>query len=352
MLYSGNSGRSKIREDLVEGIMEMLRNSNVHVKSFRNAMDRFNDEEECEGLSLKLIHTRVQDGRVYNLPTASEVAALVVGDFEENMDKRDIILEKSNGKLKRISELHPCYLPLQYPLLFPYGEDGFRLGIKNGFTGINKKKKPNISMREYFAYLIQVRRVGSQVLLLSRRLLQQFLVDAYTMIEAHRLRYIRKNQSNLRTLNFSKFVDAAKDGNSTVSIEGARILLPSTFTGGPRYMHMMYLDAMSICKYHGYPSLFITYTCNPKWPELIRCFQDNKLRAEDRPELCCRLFKVKLDKLIDDLTKKHVLGKTVTGIYSFIVNIVGKYGVIVCCSNIILWFLTIFILFFCSNLHC
>lgn len=105
------------------------------------------------------------------------------------------------------------------------------------------------------------------------------------MIEAHRLRYIRKNQSNLRTLKFSKFVDAAKDGNSTVSIEGACILLPSTFTGGPRYMHMMYLDAMSICKYHGYPSLFITYTCNPKWPELIRCFQDNKLRAEDRPEL-------------------------------------------------------------------
>lgn len=41
---------------------------------------------------------------------------------------------------------------------------------------------------------------------------------------------------------------------------------------------------------------------------------------------------------MDDLTKKHVLGKTVAGIFSFIVNILGKYGVIVCCSNIILWF--------------
>uniref|UniRef100_A0A0D3AV48 Uncharacterized protein n=1 Tax=Brassica oleracea var. oleracea TaxID=109376 RepID=A0A0D3AV48_BRAOL len=40
----------------------------------------------------------------------------------------DIILEKNSGKLKRINELHPCYLPLQYPLIFPYGEDGFRLG--------------------------------------------------------------------------------------------------------------------------------------------------------------------------------------------------------------------------------
>lgn len=313
IICSGNSGKAKIRPDLVESIMEMLRECNVHVKSFRNSMDRFNDEEETRDVSLVLIHTRFQDGRVYNLPTSSEVAALVVGNFQENMDKRDIILQKTSGKLKRISELHPCYLPLQYPLIFPYGEDGFRLGIKHGFTGPFKNKKPNISMREYFAYLIQVRKVGSQVLHLSRRLLQQFLVDAYTMIESHRLRFIRKNQSNLRTLKFSKFVEAANQGNSSVSIEGNRIIIPSSFTGGPRYMHQMYLDAMTICKYHGFPDLFITFTCNPKWAELKRYFDQYNLRSEDRPELCYRLFKVKLDSLMDDLTKKHWLGKTVSG---------------------------------------
>lgn len=293
--------------------MEMLRISNVHVKSFRSVKDRFNEEESSEELSLVLINTRLKDGRVYNLPTSKEVAALVVGDAHENIDKRDIILEKNNGKLKRISELHPSYIPLQYPLLFPYGEDGFRLDIQNGFTGINKKKKPIISMREYFCFRIQVRNFGSQVLLLSRRLLQQFLVDAYTMIESHRLRYIRKNQSNLRTVKFSKFVDAANNGTTTVAIEGNRIIIPSSFTGGPRYMHQMYFDAMCIYKYFGYPSLFITFTCNPKWPELSRYLRKFNLRAEDRPELCCRLFKIKLDKLMEDLTKKHILGKTVAG---------------------------------------
>lgn len=293
--------------------MNMLRGCNVHVKTFRNAMDRFNNESECQDVSLVLINDRQKDGRVYNLPTSSEVAALVVGDFQLNMDKRDIILEKNSGKLKRINELHPCYLPLQYPLIFPYGEDGFRLGIKNGFTGITKNKKANISMREFFAYRIQIRKVGSQALLLSRRLQQQFLVDAYTMIETQRLRYIRKNQSNLRSLNYSKFVAAANDGLSSLPIEGNRIIIPSSFTGGPRYMHQMYLDCMSICKYFGFPDLFITFTCNPKWPELIRYFEKYNLRSEDRPELCCRLFKVKLDKLMDDLTKKHLLGKTVSG---------------------------------------
>lgn len=295
--------------------MEMLRACNVHVKSFRNVMDRFNDADDTETLSLVLLHTRLQDGRVTNLPTASEVAALVVGDFRENMDKRDIILEKTSGKLKRINELHPCYLPMQYPLIFPYGEDGFRLGIKNGFTGITKNKKPNISMREFFSYRIMIRKVGSHVLLLSRRLLQQFLVDAYTMIESHRLRFIRKNQAKLRTLKFSKFVAAANEGHSNVSIEGNRIILPASFTGGPRYMHQMYLDAMTICKYFGFPSLFITFTCNPKWPELERYMQKFNLKAEDRPELCCRLFKIKLDRLMDDLTKKYLLGKTVAGMY-------------------------------------
>ncbi|CAN6996364.1 unnamed protein product, partial [Brassica rapa subsp. trilocularis] len=234
---SGNSGKSRIRPDVVASIMEMLRECNVHVKTFRNAMDRFNNDEETEEVSLVLIHSRLKDGRVYNLPTSSEVAALVVGDFQQNMDKRDIILEKTSGKLKRISELHPCYLPLQYPLIFPYGEDGFR-----------------------------------------------------------------------------KFVEAANQGQATLAIEGNRIIIPSSFTGGPRYMHQMYLDAMTICKYFGFPDLFITFTCNPKWPELNRYFEKYKLKSEDRPELCCRLFKVKLDSLMDDLTKKHLLGKTVSGL--------------------------------------
>lgn len=159
-------------------------------------------------------------------------------------------------------------------------------------------------MREFFAYQIQIRRVGSQVLLFLRWLLQQCLVDAYTMIESHRLRYIRKNQGIVRSLSYKKFVAAASDGFSSLPIEGNHIIIPYFFTGGLRYMHQMYLDAMDICKYYVFPDLFITFTCNPKWPELTRYFQKYNLRAEDRPDLCCRLFKVKV---------KHLLGRTVSG---------------------------------------
>lgn len=57
-MYSGDSARSKIRPDLVQAIMEMLRICNVHVKTFRNTMERFNAEDECEELSLVLIKKR------------------------------------------------------------------------------------------------------------------------------------------------------------------------------------------------------------------------------------------------------------------------------------------------------
>ncbi|KAG6672053.1 hypothetical protein I3842_16G038000 [Carya illinoinensis] len=48
--------------------------------------------------------------------------------FLEDDAHWDIFVEYKGG-LKMINELHPPYMALQYPLLFPYGEDGFRLGI-------------------------------------------------------------------------------------------------------------------------------------------------------------------------------------------------------------------------------
>nr|KAJ0226811.1 hypothetical protein LSAT_V11C100048490 [Lactuca sativa] len=50
-----------------------------------------------------------------------------------------------------------------------------------------------------------------------------------------------------------------------------------------------YLDAMSLCKWFGYPDFFITFTCNPKWPEIKRLLKDISLQPEDRPDILCRL---------------------------------------------------------------
>ncbi|CAN6879388.1 unnamed protein product, partial [Brassica oleracea] len=112
-----------------------------------------------DSFHMRIVSDRVKDGRTYDTPTASEVAALIPGDFNLDMDKRDIVLQQKSGKLLRIDEIHASYLALQYPLLFVHGEDGFRLGIKKGVTKATEKlKKENISMRQFFAFRLHERK--------------------------------------------------------------------------------------------------------------------------------------------------------------------------------------------------
>ena len=301
---SDRAAAKKLREPLVLLLKNMLDQCNPHVKAFRSARDRF-DVEGSTGYRMRLIESRQSDGRTHNLPTANEVVALIPGDFVLNMETGDIVLESTSGKLQRISELHPVYLPLQYPLLFPYEEDGFRLNIPIGFEDITARKSKNVTMREYFAFRILERRWEAPTITRSVRLFHQFLVDAYTIIESSRLHYLWLNQKKLRSSSYAAIQKAATRAGAKMAEQGSRIFIPATFTGGKRYMKQHYYDVMALCKYHGFPDIFITFTCNPKWPEVTRYLKKYNLTTEDRPEILCRVFKMKLDNLIGELTKKN-----------------------------------------------
>ena len=54
---------------------------------------------------------------------------MVRGDLSFGTFKRDIIIQKHNKDLKRICSICPVYMPLQYPLLFTFGERGFQIGV-------------------------------------------------------------------------------------------------------------------------------------------------------------------------------------------------------------------------------
>ena len=71
---------------------------------------------------------------------------------------------------------------------------------------------------------------------------------------------------------------------------------------------------MAICRYAGYPDLFLTFTCNPKWPEIeyfIESIEGQK--SEDRPDIVSRVFSIKLMELINDIKHRHVFGRVVAG---------------------------------------
>nr|KAJ0226239.1 hypothetical protein LSAT_V11C100049790 [Lactuca sativa] len=265
--FGGEKDQSTtIDSDIIQDIKVMLDSNNVLVRSYMMVRDTFQKNPQVD-MKLRLIGRRERDGRTYNLPTASEVAALI----------RDIVVETKTGFLQRISELHPSYLPLQYPLLFPYGDDGYSVDILHrGLSFTTNSKRAKCTMREYFAFRIQDRDHSFSLILNSKRLFQQFLVNVYTMIETERLHYIRRQQHVLRCESYENLRKQKAQGSTKVSNVGQRVILPSSFTGGARYMLQNYLDAMSLCKWFGYPDFFITFTCNPKWPEIKRILHFNQ----------------------------------------------------------------------------
>ncbi len=68
------------------------------------------------------------------MPTVDEVVALMVRDGSEVVDMRDVVVAQQAGPFQCISELHVGYMALHYPLLFPYGEDGWHPNIL--FNGV------------------------------------------------------------------------------------------------------------------------------------------------------------------------------------------------------------------------
>jgi hypothetical protein len=68
---------------------------------------------------------------------------------------------------------------------------------------------------------------------------------------------------------------------------------------------------MAISAAVGFPDLFITFTCNPNWPEIQGFLQKENLTPQDRPDIVTRVFKIKFDEFLKDLTKRNVLGKVV-----------------------------------------
>lgn len=297
----------------MEHIKKSLNGCNPFVKQYRNAATRIKKSGARE-FNLRLLSVRNRDGRMYNIPTASEVAALVVGDIDMSFSVRDVINEFKKGKPKRINELHTAYLPLQYPLLFPHGEDGYRDDVRHYHNGVpNMRSRTRVSMREFFAFRLMGREAETSLLLNASKLLQQFIEDGYTMMESQRLLWVKTHQKELRVDLYQGLSDAVIRGETNASATGKRIILPSSFTGGARYMVQNYQDAMAFCRWAGYPDIFLTFTCNANWPEIRRFTDPLKIKPSCRTDICTRVFKMKLRTLMNTIKEEQIFGRVKAG---------------------------------------
>jgi hypothetical protein len=251
-------------------------------------------------ISMAIKQDRTIDPRRYNAPKANEVAIVFSNTDGEPPLERDLIIHlrgnptnPAEPKVKRISVLDPNLEPMVYPLLFPYGEQGWSpdISLHGG------RVRTRVTQMQYYGYRFAVRDEFNP-LLNAGKLTQQLFVDAYVKTEANRLNYLRLNQSKLRVDLYSGLLDHINSGTDLAGrLPGKPVILPSSFQGSPRNMHQNYQDAMAIVRKYGKPDFFITMTCNPMWKE-IRENLEVWQKVEHRPDLVARVFNLKLKELL------------------------------------------------------
>ena len=142
----------------------------------------------------------------------------------------------------------------------------------------------------------------------------QYIVDMYVKAESERLLYIKLHQKELRA---DKYIHLCDGINNDVGQEGLGqlVILPSSFTGSPRYMHERTQDALRYVQVFGRPTFFITFTCNPKWPEIQSILLSGQTAVE-RHDLVARVFRQKVIKLKDLLIKSQLYGPVQAYMYT------------------------------------
>ena len=131
------------------------------------------------------------------------------------------------------------------------------------------------------------------------RLLNEWVVDMFSRVEDERLLFIRRNQSKIvkRKDTIAAVEGIAQAGRpGHIHLPGSSVHLP----GSRLYQLRLLSDALAIVARGGKPTLFITFTCNPNWPEIKAQLAPGQI-ASDRPNVVCTVFHQYLARLLKEL---------------------------------------------------
>ena len=298
----------------------MLRRENLYIQDFITTSEIPPDQLGSARMVLNT-SARPIDGhsRVYNT-NLIEVAVLM----NENHGPRDIILNQRGGGLQKISDTHRFFDALQFVLLHPLAHDGWYLNLFHVSPGEQTREgspvytTKRLTARQFYSYHLHTQPGKSDAIFRTCRLFQEYLVVSFAKIENNRLYFIQTNQSKLRAELYNNLCDAMHRHDAQNSTDplvvGRPVILPSSFAGSPRDMHRRFQDQMAIVRRLGKPDLFVTFTCNPNWPEITEALLPGQ-QAKDRPDIVSRVFKIKLKSLMADLVKDDIFGKCVAHVY-------------------------------------
>ena len=211
-------------------------------------------------------------------------------------------------------------MPLHFTLLFVNGTPGWDQNLQQADS------TRRVTPRQFFVYHLNIRHTRSDYLFQAGRLFQEWILNAWITCENQRLAYQRGNQKTLRADTYKNLRQAVTERqqqqrapadslyNNEHENAPGRVILASSFQGSPRWFNAKFQDSMAVVRDMHKPDLFLTMTCNPKWPEINAGLRPGQT-PQDRPDLVARVFKLKKDQFMKDLTKGCIFGRTLAHLW-------------------------------------
>ena len=313
--------RPQLDRTILRGLHDMLTDHNPFIRIYKTARERLAAQPGHFRILLnpqmRLVLQSGADRRRENLPTSTELAGILPDEFTDE-SRRDVLLAvrepgRTGQQLHRVPVTHAAYMPLHYVLLFPYGEYGWHYGIELR-DAHRVRQRTRFEQRPFYRFRLHTRTREDSLLFWAGRLFQQYVVDAFVACETTALDWLRKNQDKIRADVYNGLADTLIREDVSPGNLGRRFILPSSFTGGDRFMQQLFQDSMAIVRYFGKPTFFITFTANPRWPEILRELNPGQ-QPTDRPDIIARVFRLKIQELLTDL-KNGLFGPYAGHVYT------------------------------------
>ena len=297
---------------IVREMQHMLHDQNPIVQEFKTAMERHAATTYNFTIVLQADRTvaGLHPGQL-NVPENPEVAALLVGHA---VNGRDIVIQSRTGGLERVNELHCKYDALQYPLMFPTGQDGFHINIHKTDPGTRQTLSTKVSCNEFYTQRFMRKQGQTNHLLEYRDLANQYAVDDQAKVEGTRLLFHRLHNQQHRTETLAGLRDGISEDLGTANM-GQVFILPSSYTGGARHMAEKLQDTHCYVKEYGTPDIFATMTCDPKNPGISR-YQHDGQQSSHVHDVAARWFNQQVVTLMDALNKGDIFGPVQAYLYT------------------------------------
>jgi hypothetical protein len=300
----------KIIHPILKDIFYEQKEINKYVKDLSNVSELLNRNNENANNVKNVIAT------INHRNEGIEIAGVTPDNVQGNTIIR--FKMKGNNNNTDIKTTDGRVEPLCYPLLFPYGENGWSIGMTNKVPFMKYLSsrilmpEKNLFMTSKNGKLLNVNRFQ-----MLARLMQYYIIESVSRGIDYRLEWNKNNKStifgeiskNLNLNNNDEYIeedeqitDLNNDTNKERDVmnNSNASYLAESFFGSPRHLKSLAINALAIVSELGPPTFFITVTTDTRWNEIQEVLLEGQT-AFDRPDVVCQVFKARLQALIHNL---------------------------------------------------